>query len=46
MTGDVSVDGFNALPEAEATQRLLTCLSAPAGPRRWLQRGRTPTSPR
>ena len=29
MTGDVSVDGFNALPEAEATQRLLTCLSVP-----------------
>jgi 2-oxo-4-hydroxy-4-carboxy-5-ureidoimidazoline decarboxylase len=24
--GDVSVDGFNALPEAEATRRLLTCL--------------------
>jgi 2-oxo-4-hydroxy-4-carboxy-5-ureidoimidazoline decarboxylase len=32
MTGprsDVSVDGFNALPEAEATQRLLTCLNVP-----------------
>jgi 2-oxo-4-hydroxy-4-carboxy-5-ureidoimidazoline decarboxylase len=27
--GDISVDGFNALPEAEATQRLLTCLSVP-----------------
>ena len=30
MTGtrrDVSVDGFNAIPEAEATQRLLNCLS-------------------
>jgi 2-oxo-4-hydroxy-4-carboxy-5-ureidoimidazoline decarboxylase len=29
MTGDVCVDGFNALPEAEATRRLLTCLSVP-----------------
>jgi 2-oxo-4-hydroxy-4-carboxy-5-ureidoimidazoline decarboxylase len=32
MTGtrrDVSVDGFNALPEVEATRRLLTCLSVP-----------------
>ena len=32
MTGtrrDVSVDGFNALPEAEATRRLLTCLNVP-----------------
>ena len=32
MTGtrrDVSVDGFNALPETEATQRLLTCLNVP-----------------
>jgi 2-oxo-4-hydroxy-4-carboxy-5-ureidoimidazoline decarboxylase len=27
--GDVSVDGFNALPEAEATRRLLTCLNVP-----------------
>jgi len=27
--GDISVDGFNALPEAEATRRLLTCLSVP-----------------
>ena len=27
--GDISVDGFNALPEAEATQRLLNCLSVP-----------------
>jgi 2-oxo-4-hydroxy-4-carboxy-5-ureidoimidazoline decarboxylase len=27
--GDISVDGFNALPEAEATQRLLTCLTVP-----------------
>jgi 2-oxo-4-hydroxy-4-carboxy-5-ureidoimidazoline decarboxylase len=27
--GDISVDGFNALPQAEATQRLLTCLSVP-----------------
>jgi len=27
--GDISVDGFNALPETEATQRLLTCLSVP-----------------
>ena len=27
--GDISVDGFNALPEAEATQRLLACLSVP-----------------
>ena len=26
---DVSVDGFNALPEAEATRRLLTCLNVP-----------------
>jgi len=24
---DVSVDDFNALPEAEATRRLLTCLA-------------------
>jgi OHCU decarboxylase len=30
---DVSVDGFNELPEAEATQRLLTCLAVP----RWAQ---------
>jgi 2-oxo-4-hydroxy-4-carboxy-5-ureidoimidazoline decarboxylase len=32
MTGsrvDVSVDAFNALPEAEATRRLLTCLNVP-----------------
>jgi len=30
MTGGaVSVNGFNALPEAEATRRLLTCLSVP-----------------
>ena len=32
MTGtrsDVSVDGFNALPQAEATRRLLTCLNVP-----------------
>src|SRR5262245_38387823 len=30
MTGDdVSVDGFNALPEDEATRRLLTCLNVP-----------------
>jgi 2-oxo-4-hydroxy-4-carboxy-5-ureidoimidazoline decarboxylase len=29
MTGDVSVDGFNALPDAEATRRLLTCLRVP-----------------
>jgi 2-oxo-4-hydroxy-4-carboxy-5-ureidoimidazoline decarboxylase len=32
MTGtrsDVPVDGFNALPEAEATRRLLTCLNVP-----------------
>jgi 2-oxo-4-hydroxy-4-carboxy-5-ureidoimidazoline decarboxylase len=30
MTGDeVSVDGFNALPDAEATRRLLTCLNVP-----------------
>jgi 2-oxo-4-hydroxy-4-carboxy-5-ureidoimidazoline decarboxylase len=30
MTGvDLNVDGFNALPEAEATRRLLTCLSVP-----------------
>ena len=33
MTGttrsDVSVDGFNALPEAEASRRLLTCLAVP-----------------
>jgi 2-oxo-4-hydroxy-4-carboxy-5-ureidoimidazoline decarboxylase len=32
MTGtrrDVSVDGFNALSEAEATRRLLTCLNVP-----------------
>jgi 2-oxo-4-hydroxy-4-carboxy-5-ureidoimidazoline decarboxylase len=27
--GEVSVDGFNALPEEEATKRLLTCLSVP-----------------
>jgi 2-oxo-4-hydroxy-4-carboxy-5-ureidoimidazoline decarboxylase len=27
--GDISVDGFNALPEAEATERLLACLSVP-----------------
>jgi 2-oxo-4-hydroxy-4-carboxy-5-ureidoimidazoline decarboxylase len=27
--GDVSVDAFNALPEAEATRRLLTCLNVP-----------------
>jgi 2-oxo-4-hydroxy-4-carboxy-5-ureidoimidazoline decarboxylase len=27
--GEVSVDGFNALPEAEATRRLLTCLNVP-----------------
>jgi 2-oxo-4-hydroxy-4-carboxy-5-ureidoimidazoline decarboxylase len=27
--GDVSVDGFNALPEAEATRRLLICLNVP-----------------
>ena len=27
--GEISVDGFNALPEAEATQRLLACLSVP-----------------
>jgi 2-oxo-4-hydroxy-4-carboxy-5-ureidoimidazoline decarboxylase len=27
--GEISVDGFNALPEAEATRRLLTCLSVP-----------------
>ena len=27
--GDVSVDGFNALPEVEATRRLLTCLNVP-----------------
>jgi 2-oxo-4-hydroxy-4-carboxy-5-ureidoimidazoline decarboxylase len=27
--GDVSVDGFNALPEEEATGRLLTCLNVP-----------------
>jgi 2-oxo-4-hydroxy-4-carboxy-5-ureidoimidazoline decarboxylase len=39
--GDVSVDGFNALPEAEATRRLLTCLNVPrwaaevAGARRY-----------
>ena len=26
---DVSVDDFNALPEAEATRRLLTCLAVP-----------------
>lgn len=26
---DVNVDGFNALPEAEATRRLLTCLAVP-----------------
>jgi 2-oxo-4-hydroxy-4-carboxy-5-ureidoimidazoline decarboxylase len=32
MTGRrsaVSVDGFNALPEVEATRRLLTCLNVP-----------------
>src|SRR5258705_12273300 len=32
MTGRrsaVSVDGFNALPAAEATRRLLTCLNVP-----------------
>ena len=30
MTGGaVSVNGFNALPEAEATRRLLTCLNVP-----------------
>ena len=36
MTGtrrDVSVDGFNALPAAEATRRLLTCLNVP----RWAE---------
>ena len=27
--GDISVDGFNAIPEAEATQRLMNCLSVP-----------------
>jgi 2-oxo-4-hydroxy-4-carboxy-5-ureidoimidazoline decarboxylase len=27
--GEVSVDGFNALPEAEATRQLLTCLNVP-----------------
>ena len=27
--GDVSIDGFNALPEAEATRRLLNCLNVP-----------------
>src|SRR5215475_1376651 len=27
--GDVSVDGFNALPREEATRRLLTCLNVP-----------------
>jgi 2-oxo-4-hydroxy-4-carboxy-5-ureidoimidazoline decarboxylase len=27
--GDVSVDAFNALPEPEATRRLLTCLNVP-----------------
>lgn len=27
--GAVSVNGFNALPKAEATQRLLTCLNVP-----------------
>jgi 2-oxo-4-hydroxy-4-carboxy-5-ureidoimidazoline decarboxylase len=27
--GDVSVDGFNGLPEAEAMRRLLTCLNVP-----------------
>jgi 2-oxo-4-hydroxy-4-carboxy-5-ureidoimidazoline decarboxylase len=27
--GEVSVDGFNALPAAEATRRLLTCLNVP-----------------
>jgi 2-oxo-4-hydroxy-4-carboxy-5-ureidoimidazoline decarboxylase len=27
--GDVSVDGFNALPEADATRRLLNCLNVP-----------------
>jgi 2-oxo-4-hydroxy-4-carboxy-5-ureidoimidazoline decarboxylase len=27
--GDVSVDGFNALPEGEATRRLLNCLNVP-----------------
>jgi 2-oxo-4-hydroxy-4-carboxy-5-ureidoimidazoline decarboxylase len=27
--GDVSVDEFNALPETEATRRLLTCLNVP-----------------
>jgi 2-oxo-4-hydroxy-4-carboxy-5-ureidoimidazoline decarboxylase len=30
---DVSVDGFNTLPEAEATRRLLTCLNVP----RWAE---------
>lgn len=30
MTGvDISVDGFNSLPEKEAIARLLTCLSVP-----------------
>lgn len=29
MTGGVSVDRFNSLPEAEATRQLLTCLSVP-----------------
>jgi len=27
--GDVSVNGFNALPQEEATRRLLTCLNVP-----------------
>jgi 2-oxo-4-hydroxy-4-carboxy-5-ureidoimidazoline decarboxylase len=30
---DVSVDGFNTLPHAEATRRLLTCLNVP----RWAE---------
>jgi 2-oxo-4-hydroxy-4-carboxy-5-ureidoimidazoline decarboxylase len=40
MTGGVSVDGFNALPESEARRRLLTCLNAP----RWAEEvaGRRP----
>jgi 2-oxo-4-hydroxy-4-carboxy-5-ureidoimidazoline decarboxylase len=29
MTGGVSVDRFNSLPEAEAIRQLLTCLSVP-----------------
>jgi 2-oxo-4-hydroxy-4-carboxy-5-ureidoimidazoline decarboxylase len=27
--GEISVDGFNALPEAEATRRVLACLNVP-----------------